>query len=131
MSTFAVQENKKDSCQRLPLYVCFAFISLLAALNMFLLVRLVNFYFLVTLCLIPLQKNPPNNKKNVFTCQVFNFYFLVVHLTSFLIPLQKYPPTKNRRPMGHIAHLRNPFKLMNTFERNYDHIYYKTDPVVQ
>ncbi|XP_078315057.1 uncharacterized protein LOC111104903 isoform X2 [Crassostrea virginica] len=39
MSTFAVQENKQDSCQRLPLYVCFAFISLLAALNMFLLVR--------------------------------------------------------------------------------------------
>ena len=33
--------------------------------------------------------------------------------------------------MGHIAHLRNPSKLMNTFERNYDHIYYKTDPVVQ
>ena len=33
--------------------------------------------------------------------------------------------------MGHIAHLRNQFKSMNTFERNYVYIYYKTGPVVQ
>ena len=32
--------------------------------------------------------------------------------------------------MGHIAHMRNQFKSMNTFERNYDYIYYKIGPVV-
>ena len=32
--------------------------------------------------------------------------------------------------MGHIANPRNQFKLMNTFERSYDYIYYKTGPVV-
>ena len=37
----------------------------------------------------------------------------------------------NKRPMGHIAHLRNQFKSMNTFEQSYDNIYYKTGPVVQ
>ena len=33
--------------------------------------------------------------------------------------------------MGHIAHLRNQFKSMNTFKRSYDYIYRKTGPVVQ
>ena len=33
--------------------------------------------------------------------------------------------------MGHIAHLRNQLKSMNTFEQSYDYIYYKIDPVVQ
>ena len=33
--------------------------------------------------------------------------------------------------MGHIAHLRNQFKSMNTLEWSSDHIYYKTCPVVQ
>ena len=33
--------------------------------------------------------------------------------------------------MGHIAHLRIQFNSMNTSERSYDHIYYKTGPVVQ
>ena len=33
--------------------------------------------------------------------------------------------------MGPIAHLRNQFKSLNTFERSYDYIYYKTGPVVQ
>ena len=28
---------------------------------------------------------------------------------------------KNKRPMGHIAHLRNQFKSMNTFEVSYDY----------
>ena len=39
--------------------------------------------------------------------------------------------TSNKRPMGHIAHLINQFKLMNTFERSYDYTYYKIDQVVQ
>ena len=33
--------------------------------------------------------------------------------------------------MGRITHMRNEFKSMNTFERSYDYIYYKTGPVVQ
>ena len=33
--------------------------------------------------------------------------------------------------MGYIAHLRNQFKSMNTFELSYDYIYYKTGPVVR
>ena len=33
--------------------------------------------------------------------------------------------------MGHIAHLRNQFKSINTFERSYDYIYYKIGPIVQ
>ena len=33
--------------------------------------------------------------------------------------------------MGHIVHLRNQFKSMNTSERSYDYIYYKINPVVQ
>ena len=37
----------------------------------------------------------------------------------------------NKRPIGYIAHPRNQFKSMNTFERSYDIIYYKTGPVVQ
>ena len=28
----------------------------------------------------------------------------------------------NKRPMGHIAHLRNQFKLINTFVTSYDYI---------
>ena len=31
---------------------------------------------------------------------------------------------KIKRPMSHIAHLRNQLKSMNTFERSYDYIYY-------
>ena len=30
----------------------------------------------------------------------------------------------NERPMGHITHVRNKFKSVNTFERNYDYTYY-------
>ena len=30
--------------------------------------------------------------------------------------------TSNKRPMGHIAHLRNKFKSVNTSEQSYDHI---------
>ena len=41
------------------------------------------------------------------------------------------PETENKTPNGHIAHLRNQFKAMKTFERSYDHIYYKIGPVVQ
>ena len=33
--------------------------------------------------------------------------------------------------MGHIAHLRNQFKSMNTFEQSYDYIYNEIGPVVQ
>ena len=33
--------------------------------------------------------------------------------------------------MGHIAHLRNNFKSMNTFERSYDYVYYEIGLVVQ
>ena len=31
---------------------------------------------------------------------------------------------RNERPMGHITHVRNKFKSVNTFERNYDYINY-------
>ena len=41
------------------------------------------------------------------------------------------PGIINKRPMGHIAHLRYQFKSINTFERSYDHIYYKIGQVVQ
>ena len=37
---------------------------------------------------------------------------------------------KNKRPMGHITHLRNQFKSTNTFERSYNYKYYKISPVV-
>ena len=37
----------------------------------------------------------------------------------------------NKRPMGHITHLKNHVKSMNTFERSYDYIYYKIGSVVQ
>ena len=37
----------------------------------------------------------------------------------------------NKRPMGHIAHLRNQFKTMKRLERSYDYIYNKISPVVQ
>ena len=33
--------------------------------------------------------------------------------------------------MGHMAHLRNQLKSMNTFEWSYDYVYHKTGPVVQ
>ena len=33
--------------------------------------------------------------------------------------------------MGHIAHLRNQFKSMVTFEQSYNYIFYKTGPVVE
>ena len=39
----------------------------------------------------------------------------------FLISIVELP---NKRPMGHIAHLRNQFKSMNPFEPSYDY----TDP---
>ena len=34
-----------------------------------------------------------------------------------------YKSTSNKRPMGHIAHLRNQFESINQFEQNYDYIY--------
>ena len=39
-------------------------------------------------------------------------------------------PIENNRPMGHIAHLKNQFKSMNTFELSYDYKYNKIDPVI-
>ena len=33
--------------------------------------------------------------------------------------------------MGHIAHLRNQFKSMNSSEQSYDYLYYKSGPVVR
>ena len=33
--------------------------------------------------------------------------------------------------MGHIAHLKNHFKSMNTFERSYEYIYHEIGQVVQ
>ena len=33
--------------------------------------------------------------------------------------------------MVHIAHLKNQFKSMSTFEQSYDYIYHKIGPVVQ
>ena len=49
-----------------------------------------------------------------------------------IIYIMKYPLlNKNKRPMGHIAHLRNQFKSMNTSKRSYDYIHYKIGPVVQ
>ena len=36
--------------------------------------------------------------------------------------LFKLAPNLNKRPMGHVAHLRNKFKLINTFEQSYDYI---------
>ena len=40
---------------------------------------------------------------------------------------------KNKRPMGHIAHLRNHFKSMHIFEQSYDYIniYNKIGSAVQ
>ena len=37
----------------------------------------------------------------------------------------------NKRPISHIAHPRNQFKSMNTFERSYDYLYFKIGPVAQ
>ena len=45
--------------------------------------------------------------------------------------MRKAEPLNNKRPMGHIAHLRNQYKSMNTFDRSSDYIDYKTGPVVQ
>ena len=41
--------------------------------------------------------------------------------------------SRNKRPMGHIAHLINKFKSikMNTFERSYEDIYHKIGTIVQ
>ena len=36
----------------------------------------------------------------------------------------------NKRPMGHIAHLKNQFNSMNKFEQSNDYIYHKIGPVV-
>ena len=49
-------------------------------------------------------------------------YYLKAEYTSNIKP--------NKRPMGLIAHLRNQFKSMNTFERSNDYICYKIGPVV-
>ena len=37
-----------------------------------------------------------------------------------------------KRPIGHVTHVRNQFKLMNTFEQMYDYMYtyHKNGPVV-
>ena len=37
----------------------------------------------------------------------------------------------NKRPMGHIAHLGNQLKSMNTFKESYYYIYYKIGTVVR
>ena len=37
----------------------------------------------------------------------------------------------NKRTMGHITHLRNQFKSINTFEQSYDYIYFKIGQVDQ
>ena len=43
----------------------------------------------------------------------------------------KHVSKNNKWPMGHIAHLRNQFKSMVTFEQSYNYIFYKTGPVVE
>ena len=53
-----------------------------------------------------------NTLVNCFAAE-FRIYIIVI------LPL---PSDKNKRPMGHIAHLRNQFKSMNTFEPSNDNI---------
>ena len=52
-----------------------------------------------------------------------------VHLS--VVVLSEWNFKQNKRPMGHIAHMRNQFKSTNTFEQSYDYIYYKIGPLVQ
>ena len=42
----------------------------------------------------------------------------------------QYLTKPNQRPMGHITHLWNQYKSMNTFKQSYDLIYYKIGQVV-
>ena len=54
--------------------------------------------------------------------------YMFKHIKSMLLILLHII---NKRPMGHMAHLRNQFKSMNTNEQSYDYIYYKIGPVVR
>ena len=53
--------------------------------------------------------------------------FVILNYTC----ITKRCPDWNKRPMGHIAHLRNQFKSMNTFARSNDYIHYKIGLVIQ
>ena len=54
-----------------------------------------------------------------------------MYLFSFFSYYTKHHQMIKKRSMGHIAHLRNQFKSMNTIEQSYDYIYYKIGPGVQ
>ena len=55
------------------------------------------------------------NSKTLVNCFAAEFRIYII----VILPL---PSDKNKRPMGHIAHLRNQFKSMNTFEPSNDNI---------
>ena len=53
----------------------------------------------------------------------FSFvYFSIMQV----LPLER----RDKRPIGHIAHLGNQFKSLNTFEQSYDDIYHKVGLVI-
>ena len=65
------------------------------------------------------------NSLNSNLCQYFSSSYVDNICLWFLIkmPHDNPPPhlkEEKNTPMGHIAHLRNQFKLMNTFEQSYD-----------
>ena len=48
-----------------------------------------------------------------------NYKYISMPLILYLHPPSKL---KNKRPMGHIVHLRNQFTSINTFQESYDYI---------
>ena len=52
-------------------------------------------------------------------------------INKSLMTVTKLHVNINKRPIGYIAQLRKQFKSMNTVERSFDYIYYKTGLVVQ
>ena len=72
-------------------------------------------------------QNESLNKKQLFQHGTINQRFQHITVLTFWIEIKFVMlwkvQSKNKRSKGHIAHLRNQFKSMKTFQRSYDYIY--------
>ena len=65
------------------------------------------------------------NKKTFQHMYIIITFFVTCYIKKITIPiLEKLygKDTVNKRPMGHITHLRNQFKSINTFAKSYNYI---------
>ena len=74
--------------------------------------------------------NCQHSLTHIITAELHQLLFILkifllmtsVHIICTILQTITCENSKRKRPMGHIAHLRNKFKSINTFEQSYDYI---------